>query len=518
MTEPTTKGPFPLTGIAVQQVLQRTSNPVQHHPGPVAPPLEDLSLPHLTDDSRTVQAGSLFVAIDGASVDGHRFLPEALDAGAAGVVCEHVPDALLRTHPDVHVFVVPDTRRALADVAVHHYGQPSDRLKMLGVTGTNGKTTVAYLLHDMLTRLEGPSGLISTIEVRMGNAKGPSSLTTPGPIDLQRTLHDMHDAGCTACAMEVSSHALDQQRVRGIEYDVALFTNLTTDHLDYHGTFANYRRAKKRLFDGLRPGATAVLNADDPAWEAMAADTDASVCTYGRDADATIPGTVLDNTLDGLRMSIDGRERTFRLVGGFNAYNLLAAYSAGCALGYDAASVLDALADAPPVPGRFETIAVPEGPTAVVDYAHTPDALENVLRTLRSLVDGDGALWCVFGCGGDRDTGKRPLMGRIAERLAHHVLVTSDNPRTEDPGAILSDIRAGIADPDAARWIVDRRTAIETALRKATPSDVVLIAGKGHETEQVIGTDTRPFDDRAVVRAYASNSRRTREGSAERPV
>ena len=475
--------------------------------GADAPPPDAVALPHLTDDSRAVRPGSAFVAISGAEADGHRFIPQAIDAGAPLVVCERPPEQLEQQFPEVCFLVVDDTRRAVADLASLVYGAPSDDLTMLGVTGTNGKTTVAYLLHHLLQTLGETTGLLSTIDVRIGTESTDAALTTPGPIALQSTLRDMADAACTACAMEVSSHALDQHRVRGIAYDVALFTNLTVDHLDYHGTFDAYRDAKKRLFDGLCPGATAILNADDSSWAALSATTDADLCTYALETDATIQGTLLDNALSGLCLSIDGRERTFRLAGTFNAYNLLAAYAAGRALGYDASAVLDALADAPPVPGRFETVALPDGPTVVVDYAHTPDALENILTALRATAAPDARLWCVFGCGGDRDTSKRPTMGRIAESNADRVIVTSDNPRTEDPAAILRDIRAGFHQPEAAQWIVDRRSAIEAALLDATPSDVVLIAGKGHETYQIIGTTQHPFDDRAVVRATANVAR-----------
>ena len=469
--------------------------------------MNTVHIAHLTDDSRAVRDGSAFVAISGTETDGHRFIPQAVDAGAALVVCTRCPERAKQQFPSIRVLVVDDTRRAVADLASLVYGAPSDELTMLGVTGTNGKTTVAYLLHHLWTALGEPTGLLSTIDVRTGTESTNAALTTPGPIALQSALRDMADAGCTACAMEVSSHALDQHRVRGVEYDVALFTNLTVDHLDYHGTFEAYRNAKKRLFDGVPSGATAVVNADDPSWRALTADTDADVCTYALEAEATIQGTCLDNALSGLRLAVNGHERTFRLAGTFNAYNLLAAYAAGRALGYDAPAVLDALADAPPVPGRFETIALPNGPTVVVDYAHTPDALENILTAVRATAVPDARLWCVFGCGGDRDTSKRPTMGRIAETKADRVIVTSDNPRTEDPVAILHDIRAGLHQPDAARWIVDRRTAIEAALSDAAPSDVVLIAGKGHETYQIIGTTRRPFDDRAVVRAIAGAAR-----------
>jgi UDP-N-acetylmuramoyl-L-alanyl-D-glutamate--2,6-diaminopimelate ligase len=300
--------------------------------------------------------------------------------------------------------------------------------------------------------------------------------------------------------MEVSSHALDQDRVRGLDYRVALFSNLTQDHLDYHATFDAYLRAKKKLFDHLSADATALYNLDDPAGPKMVADTAARRLSYGRAAGADLRMEVLDNRIDGLRLRLDGHERRFRLVGLFNAYNLLAAYGIGRALGHGAAEVLDALEGAPPVPGRFELLRFDGGPTVIVDYAHTPDALENVLRTVRETKPAAAETWCVFGCGGDRDAAKRPLMGAIAEREADHVIVTSDNPRTEDPEAILHDIRQGLRRPEAARWIVDRRAAIREAAARARPGDVVLIAGKGHEPYQILGTEKTHFDDREEAR------------------
>ena len=491
-----------VAGDRIRRWLQDAGHAVHTHTGAQTPALADRSITHLTDDSRRVGPGSAFIALAGTDADGHRFISDALDSGAALVVCEQLPDGVQAAFPNAAFLRIRDTRRGVADLAAAFYGHPSRALRMLGVTGTNGKTTVAYLLHHLLGALGETTGLLSTIDVRLGNRSADAVLTTPGALDLQRMLRSMADTGCSACAMEVSSHALDQRRVHRVGYDVALFTNLTTDHLDYHGTFARYRDAKKRLFDMLGADAVAVVNADDEAHGPLTADTDATVQTYALDADATFRGTLDANTLDGLRMTIDGHTRPFRLAGTFNAYNLLAAYGAGRALGYDAPAVLDALADAPPVPGRFETLAVDGGPTVVVDYAHTPDALANILRAVRATATPDATLWCLFGCGGDRDTGKRPTMGRIAERLAHRVIVTSDNPRTEDPEAILHDIRAGFQNPSAADWIVDREDAIAAAAARAAPGDVVVIAGKGHETYQVVGNQTRPFDDRAVARLH----------------
>ncbi len=456
----------------------------------------------LSDDSRTVAPDGVFVAIRGEAADGHAFIGEAAAQGASLVVCETVPRDARARFPNTAFVRVTDARTACAEMAAAWHGDPAAALHLVGVTGTNGKTTVASLVHHLLGALGRPAGLLSTIEARTGDETEPMSLTTPGPIALHRLLRTMVDAGCTACTMEVSSHALAQQRVLGLSYDVAVFTNLSADHLDYHGSRRAYRAAKKRLFDGLGPDATAVYNADDEAGTAMVADTDASVVSYALDAAADVEVDVLQSRVDGLRLRINGHERDVRLAGRFNAYNLAAAYGVGRALGGEPASVLNALAAAPPVPGRFAPLRVSEDRTVVVDYAHTPDALETILRAVRATMPQEATLWCVFGCGGDRDVGKRSTMGRIAEQRADRTIVTSDNPRTEAPAAILRDIRAGVERPEAMRWIVDREEAIRAAADAAAPGDVVVIAGKGHETTQTIGTETRPFNDRALAQQY----------------
>lgn len=469
-----------------------------------APPaaLPSRPLGGLSDDSRTVAPDGAFVAIRGEAADGHAFIDEAVAQGAALVVCEAVPPDARERFPDTVFVRVTDARTACAEMAAAWHGDPAAALSLVGVTGTNGKTTVASLVHHLLGALGRPAGLLSTIEGRTGDETVPMSLTTPGPIALHRLLRKMVDAGCTACSMEVSSHALAQRRVHGLSYDAAVFTTLSTDHLDYHGSRRAYRAAKKRLFDGLGPDATAVYNADDEDGTAMVADTDASVVSYALDAAADVEVDVLHSRVDGLRLRIDGRERDVRLAGRFNAYNLAAAYGVGRALGGEPPAVLDALAAAPPVPGRFAPVRVSEERTVVVDYAHTPDALENILRAVRATMPEEATLWCVFGCGGDRDVGKRPTMGRIAEQRADRTIVTSDNPRTEAPAAILRDIRDGVERPEAMRWIVDREDAIRAAADGAAPGDVVVIAGKGHETTQTIGSETRPFNDRAFAQKY----------------
>jgi len=470
--------------------------------GTAAPETFDVAA--LTADSRTVESGGAFVAVRGTTADGHAFVDDAVEHGARLVLCEALPAAARERFPEVVFARVADSRTALAEAAAALYDDPAAALDLVGVTGTNGKTTVAWLVHHLLEELGDTTGLLSTIEVRTGRETDDAALTTPGPVELQRTLRRMVDQGCTACAMEVSSHALDQKRVHGLDYAVAIFTNLTADHLDYHGTPAAYRNAKKRLFDGLGPEATALYNADDAAGPEMVADTAAAPVSFALDRTADLRPEVRAHTLDGLRLVLDGRERSLRLAGRFNAYNATAAYGAGRALGHEADAVLDALAEAPPVPGRVETMHFADGRTVVVDYAHTPDALDTVLRAVRDAMPDDAALWCVFGCGGDRDPSKRGEMGRIAEQRADRVIVTSDNPRTEAPQAILDDIRRGVRRPDAMHWIVDREAAIATAAEEAAPGDVVVIAGKGHETYQVVGTEKHPFDDRERARAYFS--------------
>jgi len=464
---------------------------------------ETFDVTALTADSRDVEPGGAFVAVRGTTADGHAFIDDAVKHGARLVVCEALPEAPERVAETTFVRVA-DARAALAEAAAALYGDPADALAMVGVTGTNGKTTVAWLVHHLLDALGATTGLLSTIEVRTGRDTDDTALTTPGPVDLHRTLRRMVDQGCTACAMEVSSHALDQKRVHGLDYAVAVFTNLAADHLDYHGSRAAYRDAKKSLFDGLDPEATALYNADDEAGPAMVADTAATTGSFALERDADVRPEIRGHTLDGLRLALDGRERQIQLAGRFNAYNAAAAYGAGRALGYEADAVLEALAEAPPVPGRFETMRFEDGRTVVVDYAHTPDALDTILQAVREVIPADAALWCVFGCGGDRDPSKRGRMGRIAEQRADDVIVTSDNPRTEDPEAILDDIRTGVHRPDALHWMVEREAAIATAAEKAAPGDVVVIAGRGHERYQIIGTEKRPFDDREVARKYFS--------------
>ena len=457
----------------------------------------------IAQDSRAVGPGTLFVAVRGTVVDGHRFAGKALAQGAAAVVVEE--DAARYAIGGAVAVQVTNSRAALAELAAFAFGDPSERLALCGVTGTNGKTTSTFLLHHVFQTVTGkPAGLIGTIETRVGDERQTATHTTPEPLALQRLFRRMVDAGCAYAAMEVSSHALAQDRTRATRFACGLFTNLTRDHLDYHETFEAYEDAKRLLFDGLDEAAAAVYNADDPAGARMVARTKARRVSFGQNEGADVRFRIDENALTGLVMTLGGRTQRYRLVGGFNAYNLAGAFAAATAMGLDAAAVLDALAAAAPVPGRFEQFVDAQGRVVVVDYAHTPDALDNVLAAMRATMPASARLWAVFGCGGDSDQGKRPEMAAVVERGADRVIVTSDNPRTEDPEAILADIRAGFASPDAVDFVVDRRAAIAHAAAHAAPGDAVLVAGKGHEPYQIIGTETLHFDDREEVQALFS--------------
>ncbi len=462
--------------------------------------VRDASFGHVTADSRLVRPGSLFVALRGGQADGHQFIDKAVKNGATAILCEAVPaDASVRYTGTAFVQVARG-RKALALAAALAAGDPSDALALVGVTGTNGKTTTAHLLYHLFRGLGYQAGLVGTVGIRVGDAFREATHTTPDAAALQTLLREMVDAGVTHAAMEVSSHALDQDRVAATRFAAGVFTNVTRDHLDYHGRFEDYVAAKKRLFDMLPADAAAIYNADDPNGAALVAGTRARLFSYGTRLPADVHFAVVGNELRGLTLTLDGHTARYPFVGGFNAYNLAAAYTTGRALGFEAARIVPALQAAPPVPGRFEQFVTPDGKSIIVDYAHTPDALENVLRTARETMPADGRLWVLFGCGGERDTTKRRLMGSIAERYADRVVVTSDNPRREDPEAILSEIRRGMDAPARAAWIVGRREALAFAADHVAPRDVLVVAGKGHEDYQVVGTEKVPFDDRALVR------------------
>ena len=458
-----------------------------------------IEISKLADDSRDVSPGSLFVAIAGTSHDGHLYIGQALEAGASAVVCEGIPTAV---SGDAPIFVVTDSRKALGALAHLYWGRPTEAIRAVGVTGTNGKTTTTWLIDHMLTSLGRKSGLIGTIENRFGDSAEPAALTTPGSIELNALLSRMREDGCTDVAMEVSSHALAQHRTEGLRFAAAVFTNLTRDHLDYHASWTDYFNAKRSLFESLDSDAYAVINADDELGQEVSRSTKATSLTFGTVSKADHRFHVVSNTVDGLGIDIDGDTRQFQLVGGFNAYNLTAAYTVGVALGYRAPDVLEALESARPVPGRLEQFKFQSGVTVVVDYAHTPDALKNALEAVKDTAPAHSTIWCIFGCGGDRDPGKRPEMGSIAEAVADRVIVTSDNPRTEAPEAILDDIRDGMERPERAEWIVDRSEAIQFVGRSAASGDIVLVAGKGHEPYQAIGGSRVHFDDREEVKKW----------------
>ena len=466
----------------------------------VAAPGADPALAGVSDDSRRVRPGDLFCAWVGTAVDAHRFVPAAEQAGAAAVLVERQVSG--SSLPQV---VVTDGRRAAALAASAVYGDPGEALRLVGVTGTNGKTTTVWLIRHLLG-LRWASASLGTLGVILEDGQpleGSESLTTPGPVELARTLRGLVDRGIRAAAMEVSSHALHQGRVESLRFDAAVFTNLTRDHLDYHGTEEEYLAAKELLANLLRDGGAAVVNGDDPAWSGLASRLP-RVIRFGLDADsADLVATDVDVAADGTRFRLVTPAGEYPvelpLLGAFNVQNALGALGACMALGLDAGELVERLATVPQVPGRLERIA--ERPCPVLrDYAHTPDALNRALVTLRPLVAG--RLIVVFGAGGDRDRGKRPLMGSIAAALADVPIVTSDNPRTEDPEAIIDDIVAGMGDVSYIRE-VDRRRAIAKALELARPGELILLAGKGHETYQILGTEKVPFDEREIVRALA---------------
>jgi len=455
------------------------------------------TITHLSDDSREVGKNGLFVAVRGTVADGHGFIHKAIENGALGIICETLPE----NHTTItHIACVSNARKALAELSAALWQYPASSLNLIGVTGTNGKTTTTWLIHHLLQGLGHKTGLIGTISYRIGDKEIPATHTTPSAVTLNALLRQMVMAGCSYGVMEVSSHALDQYRVIGRDFDVAVFSNLTHDHLDYHQTVEAYRMAKKKLFDDLPESATALTNADDPAGPGMLIDTPARKISYGTSDAAQIRFQLLEDSISGLHLHVDGHDCTFRLVGRFNAYNLTAAYAVGLALGFTPKEVLEVLATAPPVPGRFEQEVFEGTITAIVDYAHTPDALENVLQTIHAIKKPKGKIWCVFGCGGDRDPDKRPVMGRVVEQYADFPIATSDNPRTESPEKILEDVKRGFQRPQDALWLPDRREAIQYAVQYAQPDDVILVAGKGHEPYQIIGTTKHHFDDREEVR------------------
>lgn len=458
-------------------------------------------------DSRKVAPGDCFVAVAGTQADGHHYIAAAIEAGAVAVVCEQMPRQ--RPAGDVTLLRVRHSAQALGHLAANYYDNPSDQLLVVGVTGTNGKTTVVTLLHQLFTELGYPVGLIGTVESRIGSQVHPASHTTPDPVQLQYLLREMVVAGCSHAFMEVSSHAAHQQRIAGIRFVGGIFTNITHDHLDYHGTFANYLAAKKSFFDQLPSAAFALTNVDDKNGLVMTQNTRGRIRTYALQNPADYKGRLLEQRIGSTLLQVNGTELWSRLSGSYNAYNLLAAFAAGHELGIQHEELLLAASKITGAEGRFQVFHFGNDVTGIVDYAHSPDALENLLRTVRGANTGGGRIWVVFGCGGDRDRGKRPEMGSIAAHLADKVVITSDNPRMEPPEAILDEIENGI--PSQLRHklirLQDRREAIQVAARMVEPGDVLVIAGKGHETYQILGTTRIHFDDREELKAaFASRA------------
>ena len=447
-------------------------------------------------DSRKVKAGDCFFAVRGTQSDGHNYIASAIESGAVAVVCQELPQQL---NEGVSYIVVEDSNKAMADMAAAFYDYPSEELELVGVTGTNGKTTVATLLCDLFQLLGHKAGLISTVVYRVGEREIASTHTTPDAIRLNAMLREMVDEGCDYCFMEVSSHSVVQERIRGLKFAGGIFTNLTHDHLDYHGTFAEYIKAKRLFFDSLPKRAFALTNIDDRNGEVMVQNAVAKVSHYSLRSMADFRCKVLEMLFDGMLLDVCDREVWVQLLGRFNAYNLLAVYGTATLLGKSSDEVLQAMSALKKVNGRFEPMRSESGITAIVDYAHTPDALENVIATINDIRREGQKLIVVCGCGGDRDATKRPEMGRIASREADIAIFTSDNPRTENPEAILDQMEAGKWEGSRTLRISDRAQAIHTAVMLAAAGDIILVAGKGHETYQIIGTEKRHFDDREVL-------------------
>lgn len=450
-------------------------------------------------DSRKIGSGYLFVAVPGTQVDGHAYIDTAIGKGAVAIVCQILPESL---HEGVGYIQVKDSADALGKIASTWYGEPSGQLTLVGVTGTNGKTTIATLLYEMFQGLGYKAGLLSTVTNYVDRKEVHATHTTPDPLELNALLQQMVEAGCEYAFMEVSSHAVSQKRISGLQFQGGIFTNLTRDHLDYHGTVEAYRDAKKGFFDQLPASAFALTNKDDKNGMFMLQNTVAEKKTYSLLSLADFKGFVLESHFDGMLLSVNGREVMTHFVGRFNAANLLAVYGATVLLGQDPEAVLLQMSMLHSVAGRFQTLRSPKGYTAIVDYAHTPDALVNVLNTIRDVLGNAGRVITVVGCGGNRDKGKRPIMAKESLRLSDILIMTSDNPRSEEPEEILNDMEAGLTNIPAAKLVLrnaDRREAIRTACALAKPGDVILIAGKGHEDYQEIKGVKHHFDDREIV-------------------
>ena len=455
-------------------------------------------------DSRKVEAGHLFIAVKGTQTDGHAYIGKAIELGASAIVCETFPEDMA-SH--VTYIKVADTEDCVGKLATAFYGDPTSKLELIGVTGTNGKTTIATLLYNMFRKFGYKVGLISTVCNYIDDEAIPTEHTTPDPITLNKLLGRMADEGCKYAFMEVSSHSVAQKRIGGLKFAGGIFTNLTRDHLDYHQTVDNYLKAKKAFFDNLPKSAFALTNLDDKNGMVMVQNTKAKVCTYSLRSISDFKGKVLEDGFEGMLLDINNVEVNVQFIGRFNASNLLAVYGTACLLGKKPEDVLLVLSTLQPVSGRFDALRSPRGYSAIVDYAHTPDALTNVLNTIQEVLNGRGNIITVVGAGGNRDKGKRPIMAQEAAKYSDKVIITSDNPRFEEPQDIINDMLAGLSKEDMRKVIsiVDRKEAIKTACMLAQASDAILVAGKGHENYQDIKGVKHHFDDKEVIREIFEN-------------
>ncbi len=459
-----------------------------------------MSVGELRLDSRAVQSGDTFIAVKGTHADGHTYISSVIEKGARLIICEMLPESLLQT---VTYVQVENSAIALGQIASNYYGRPSQLLKLVGVTGTNGKTSTVTLLYRLFRQLNFKAGMLSTVENQINGEVIPSTHTTPDAINLNKLLRQMVEAGCEYCFMEVSSHAVDQHRIGGLEFTGAVFTNITHDHLDYHKTFDNYLKAKKKFFDGLSKKAFALTNIDDRNGNIMLQNTKAAKHSYALKSPADFKAKIVTDTVQGLELDIDGQEMHTRLIGEFNAYNLLTVYATAVLLGIDKIEALTILSALTPPEGRFDQIISGKDKiVGIVDYAHTPDALKNVLHTINAIRQGNETLISIVGCGGDRDAAKRPVMAQVAAHLSDKCILTSDNPRSEDPNEILRQMHEGVEITERRKVlsITDRKEAIRTACMMANQGDIILLAGKGHEKYQEIKGVKYAFDDKAVLK------------------
>lgn len=462
---------------------------------------QEVEIKEVNIDSRQVREGDLFMAMRGTQTDGHAYIASAIEKGAVAVLCEDLPEQL---NDGVTYIQVKESEDAVGKLATAFYGDPTSKMKLVGVTGTNGKTTIATLLYNTFRYFGYKVGLVSTVCNYIDDEAVPTEHTTPDPITLNRLLGKMADSGCKYAFMEVSSHSIDQKRISGLKFAGGIFTNLTRDHLDYHKTVDNYLRAKKKFFDDMPKDAFCLTNLDDKNGMVMVQNTRAKVCTYSLRSLSDFKGKLLESHFEGMILEFNNRELSVQFIGKFNASNLLAVFGAAVLLGKKEEDVLVALSTLRPVSGRFETVRSPQGFTAIVDYAHTPDALVNVLNAIHGVVEGKGQIITVCGAGGNRDKGKRPLMAKEAAKLSDRVIITSDNPRFEEPQEIINDMLAGLDKEDMRKTlsIVDRREAIKTACMLAQPGDVILVAGKGHENYQDVKGVKHHFDDKEVLSEF----------------